>query len=383
MSLAPSPRIVALDFIRGVAILGILLLNISGFGLPSAAYLNPAWRGDISLADAWCWAILDLLAQAKFLSLFALLFGAGLWLLAGRGKAWLQARLSLLVGIGLLHGLLLWNGDILLAYGLIGLFCWRAICNSRDPAQLLRTGLLLYGIGLLALLFLGLMAHGEGRGWVPDAAQLQYEQYWKLRGGWEAISNRWSMLQDNLLALAVQYGWQLAGLMLIGGALMQNGWLRGAWPTADYRRIGWRLVFLGMALNLPGIIGQWALHWEYRWCAMLLQLPREISAPLQALGYASLIFGYWPRLAGKWLTKSVTNVGRMALSSYLLQTLLACGLFYWAGLFMQFSRWQLLLWVIPVWGINLLFAAAWLRYFRQGPVEWGWRRLTMLWVDGR
>ena len=74
-------RNVTLDFVRGVAILGILLLNISAFGLPKAAYLNPAWSGSISNSDAWTWAILDLLAQVKFLTLFALLFGAGLQLL--------------------------------------------------------------------------------------------------------------------------------------------------------------------------------------------------------------------------------------------------------------------------------------------------------------
>ncbi len=67
-------RNVTLDFVRGVAILGILLLNISAFGLPKAAYLNPAWSGSASLSDAWTWALLDLLAQVKFLTLFALLF---------------------------------------------------------------------------------------------------------------------------------------------------------------------------------------------------------------------------------------------------------------------------------------------------------------------
>jgi uncharacterized protein len=86
-------RNVTLDFIRGVAILGILLLNISAFGLPKAAYLNPAWYGDITLSDAWTWALLDLFAQVKFLTLFALLFGAGLQMLLPRGKRWIQSRL--------------------------------------------------------------------------------------------------------------------------------------------------------------------------------------------------------------------------------------------------------------------------------------------------
>jgi len=110
-------RNVTLDFIRGVAVLGILLLNITAFGLPKAAYLNPAWYGAITQSDAWTWAFLDVFAQVKFLTLFALLFGAGLQMLLPRGSRWIQSRLFLLMLLGLAHGLLLWEGDILLAYG--------------------------------------------------------------------------------------------------------------------------------------------------------------------------------------------------------------------------------------------------------------------------
>lgn len=83
-------RNVTLDFVRGVAILGILLLNISAFGLPKAAYLNPAWYDAITPQDAWTWAFLDLISQVKFLTLFALLFGAGLQMLLPRGRRWIS-----------------------------------------------------------------------------------------------------------------------------------------------------------------------------------------------------------------------------------------------------------------------------------------------------
>ena len=105
---------VTLDFVRGVAILGILLLNISAFGLPKAAYLNPARSGSASLSDARTWALLDLLAQVKFLTLFALLFGAGLQLLLPRGKRWIQSRLTLLALLGFIHGL----------FSGMAIFCW-------------------------------------------------------------------------------------------------------------------------------------------------------------------------------------------------------------------------------------------------------------------
>ncbi|HFT3230377.1 TPA: DUF418 domain-containing protein YeiB [Klebsiella pneumoniae] len=371
-------RNVTLDFVRGVAILGILLLNISAFGLPKAAYLNPAWSGSASLSDAWTWALLDLLAQVKFLTLFALLFGAGLLLLLPRGKRWIQSRLTLLALLGFIHGLFFWDGDILLAYALVGLVSWRMVREAHHVKSLFNTGVVLYLTGIAVLVLLGMISGtAANRSWVPDAANLQYEQYWKLHGGMEAVSNRADMLSDNLLALGAQYGWQLAGMMLMGAALMRSGWLKGQFSLRHYRRTGALLVAAGMAVNLPAIFAQWYLAWDYRWCAFLLQAPRELSAPLQAIGYAALAWGYWPQLCRFRLVGAIACVGRMALTNYLLQTLICTTLFYHLGLFMRFDRLQLLAFVPPIWAVNLLVSSLWLRRFRQGPVEWLWRQLTL------
>ena len=371
-------RNVTLDFVRGVAILGILLLNISAFGLPKAAYLNPALSGSASLSDAWTWALLDLLAQVKFLTLFALLFGAGLQLLLPRGKRWIQSRLTLLALLGFIHGLFFWDGDILLAYALVGLVSWRMVREAHHVKSLFNTGVVLYLTGIAVLVLLGLISGtAANRSWAPDAANLQYEQYWKLHGGMEAVSNRADMLSDNLLALGAQYGWQLAGMMLMGAALMRSGWLKGQFSLRHYRRTGALLVAAGMAVNLPAIFAQWYLAWDYRWCAFLLQAPRELSAPLQAIGYAALAWGYWPQLCRFRLVGAIACVGRMALTNYLLQTLICTTLFYHLGLFMRFDRLQLLAFVPPIWAVNLLVSSLWLRRFRQGPVEWLWRQLTL------
>lgn len=371
-------RNVTLDFVRGVAILGILLLNISAFGLPKAAYLNPAWSGSASLSDAWTWALLDLLALVKFLTLFALLFGAGLQLLLPRGKRWIQSRLTLLALLGFIHGLFFWDGDILLAYALVGLVSWRMVREAHHVKSLFNTGVVLYLTGIAVLVLLGLISGtAANRSWAPDAANLQYEQYWKLHGGMEAVSNRADMLSDNLLALGAQYGWQLAGMMLMGAALMRSGWLKGQFSLRHYRRTGALLVAAGMAVNLPAIFAQWYLAWDYRWCAFLLQAPRELSAPLQAIGYAALAWGYWPQLCRFRLVGAIACVGRMALTNYLLQTLICTTLFYHLGLFMRFDRLQLLAFVPPIWAVNLLVSSLWLRRFRQGPVEWLWRQLTL------
>ena len=300
-------------------------------------------------------------------------------MLLPRGRRWIQSRLTLLVLLGFIHGLLFWDGDILLAYGLVGLICWRLVRDAPSVKSLFNTGVLLYLVGLGVLLLLGMISDSQtSRAWTPDASTLLYEKYWKLHGSAEAIGNRANAVGDSLLALGAQYGWQLAGMMLIGAALMRSGWLKGQYSLRHYRRTGMVLVVIGVVINLPAIILQWRLDWAYRWCAFLLQLPREIGAPFQTVGYAALLFGYWPQLSRFKVVLAIACVGRMALTNYLLQTLICTTLFYQLGLFMQFNRLELLLFVVPVWLANLLFSIIWLHFFRQGPVEWLWRRLTLL-----
>ncbi len=132
--------------------------------------------------------------------------------------------------------------------------------EAHHVKSLFNTGVVLYLTGIAVLVLLGLISGtAANRSWAPDAANLQYEQYWKLHGGMEAVSNRADMLSDNLLALGAQYGWQLAGMMLMGAALMRSGWLKGQFSLRHYRRTGALLVAAGMAVNLPAIFAQWYL----------------------------------------------------------------------------------------------------------------------------
>lgn len=372
------PRIATLDFARGIAIFGILLLNISAFGLPKAAYLNPAFSGQPSHSDAWTWAILDALAQGKFLMMFALLFGGGLYLLLPRGKPWIQSRLSLLVLCGLLHATFFWDGDILLSYGLIGLVCWRMVREGRSSQSLISTGILLYAIGVAILLMLGFIStHTPGSFWSPGPADLQYEQYWKLKGGLEAIRNRLDLLSSSLVAIAVQYGWELAGAMLLGAGLMRSGWLRGGYSLRHYRYLAALLLPLSLLIQLPAIYLQWHLGWAYRWSGFLLQAPREIGGLMQAVAYLALCYGFWPHLSRLRMAHWISQVGRMALTNYLLQTLICTFFFNILGFYQHFDRLQLLALVPLVWVINLAVTLTWLRYFPQGPAEWLWRKLTI------
>ncbi|PWC18685.1 hypothetical protein DDT52_13740 [Brenneria roseae subsp. roseae] len=372
-------RIATLDFARGVAVLGILLLNITAFGLPKAAYLNPAYRGLPSLSDVWTWAVMDLLVQAKFLTLFSILFGAGLQLLLPRGKRWVHARLFWLMLIGLAHSIFFWDGDILLDYGLIGLVCYGMIRLADDSRALLRTGAVMYlaGIGILFVLS-QLLSLQPGRFWLPSAADIAYEVYWQTSGGAEAWSNRVGLLTESLLSLGVQYGWLLAGSMLLGAGLMRSGWLKGEFSQNHYRKVALWLIPLALAINSIGVVAQWLVQWEYQWSGLLLQIPRELSAPLQAVGYLALCYGFWPSLCQWRITYWIRDIGRMALTNYLLQTLLCTALFNHLGFFMHFDRLQLVAIVPCIWVVNLVFSHYWLRYFQQGPIEWLWRKLTAI-----
>ncbi|QCR36597.1 DUF418 domain-containing protein YeiB [Nissabacter sp. SGAir0207] len=374
-----QPRIAPLDCARGIAILGILLLNINSFGLPRAAYLNPAYLGQPSTGDALTWVIMDVLAQAKFLTMFALLFGAGLQLLLPRGSGWIQARLSWLVLLGLVHAIFFWEGDILLSYGLIGLVCWRMIREAPSSRTLVTTGVLLFVLGVAVLAMFAFITSPEpGSFWLPGAADRQYEALWKMQGGPEAWRNRLDMLSSMLISIAAQYGWELMGAMMVGAGLMRSGWLRGKFSLRHYRYTALCLITLSWLIQIPTALVQWHLGWEYRWSGYLLQAPREIGAMMQSIGYLALVYGFWPTLVRWRVCDWLSQVGRMALTNYLVQTLICTTIFYRFGWVQHFGRLQLLAFVPAVWLVNLLLSVVWLRFFPQGPVEWVWRRLTAL-----
>jgi len=371
------PRIATLDFARGIAIFGILLLNISAFGLPKAAYLNPAYAGQPSATDAWTWAVLDILAQGKFLMMFAMLFGAGLQMLLPRGKAWIQSRLSLLLLCGLIHAVFFWDGDILLAYGLIGLVFWRLVREAKSNQSLFRTGVVLYLIGVGILMMLGLISTAKPDSfWQPDFAELQYEQFWRLKGGVEAINNRLDLLSSSLISVAVQYGWELGGAMLMGASLMRSGWLKGQFDVRHYLGVAAVMLPLSWIIQIPAVVIAWQTGWDYRWSGFYLQAPREIGALMQAVGYLALCYGLWPQLVKQRWVIWMSQVGRMALTNYLLQTLVCTFFFNSLGFYQHFSRLQLVALVPAVWAVNLAITLLWLRHFRQGPMEWLWRKLT-------
>lgn len=358
--------------VRGLAILGIFILNIGGFALPSAAYLNPLYIPVASATDIATWAVLSVLVQGKFLGMFALLFGATLMMLSRYSQPWNMARLLVLGVIGLLHTALLWDGDILLMYSLTGVAaCW--IIHNVSSRWWLKLVPVLILTGLFLLFFL-LSEGGELKllYWQPSQEMLDYEVLIANTGGIAGMLDRISTISGMLMMMVVQYGWQLLAMMLLGATLMKNGWLKGAYPLSHYRRLAAWLLIPSLLLQAVVMWLEYLNGWSVFWMGTVGYPLADILQPVQTTGLIALFYGLQPQL--KPVAACLQRVGRTALSSYLLQSVCGVILFEYLGYFCQFDRLTLLAFVPLMWLINILFSTLWLRYFSQGPVEWLWRQ---------
>ncbi|EMG9189304.1 TPA: DUF418 domain-containing protein [Morganella morganii] len=367
-----SARIDVLDMVRGLAILGIFILNIGGFALPSAAYLNPLYTPAASATDIATWAVLSVLVQGKFLGMFALLFGATLMMLSRYSQPWNMARLLVLGVIGLLHTALLWDGDILLMYSLTGVAACRIIHNVSSRWWLKLVPVLIL-TGLFLLFFL-LSEGGELKllYWQPSQEMLDYEVLIADTGGIAGMLDRISTISGMLMMMVVQYGWQLLAMMLLGATLMKNGWLKGAYLLSHYRRLAAWLLIPSLLLQAVVMWLEYLNDWSVFWMGTVGYPLADILQPVQTTGLIALFYGLQPQL--KPVAACLQRVGRTALSSYLLQSVCGVILFEYLGYFCQFDRLTLLAFVPLMWLINILFSTLWLRYFSQGPVEWLWRQ---------
>ncbi|MGO2337333.1 DUF418 domain-containing protein YeiB [Providencia sp.] len=373
-SIAPKGRIEQLDTVRGIAILGILLMNIFAFALPQTAYLNPFYSPTVQPSEAIVWGIFNLFFQGKVLAIFTLLFGATLALLHQRSYRWNQCRLIVLAIFGLIHGVGFWDGDILLAYSLTG-FVALYMLNHGSKITLLKIAIAIYLIGLVILWVLG-SGVDPSYFWQVTDAQVFFEASQKTIGGMESLLHRADCMLTMIEMLLVQYGWQLLALMTVGALLMQNGWLRGQFSQSHYRLMALILIPPALLVQILSLYIQSLFGWSFFATSIVGYIINELMIPLQSLGYIALIYGFWRSFQQSVIARLLQNIGRMALSNYLLQTLICTTIFYHLGYFGSFTRVELLVFIVPIWGVNLAFSYYWLQFFKQGPIEWSWRKLT-------
>jgi uncharacterized protein len=386
-------RIASLDVLRGVALLGILPMNIQAFSMISAAYLNPTAYGDFHGANYWVWYFCHLLADEKFMTIFSMLFGAGIFLMtshveaAGKNPGRLHfRRMGWLILFGVLHSYLLWYGDILVNYGLCGLlaYCYR----KMPPQKLIAYGLLFVAVAS-ALFFYGgwAMPHwpAEKRDelrqqiWEPTPAMRAEEQA-AYRSGWlgemkQRANDSLVVELNGFLFLAF---WRVEGLMLIGIALFKLGVFSAQRSVRFYWSFIAAALFIGFPAIIYGVHRDVATGWEFRRSFFFGFQYNYWASILVSLGWvgAAMLVCQSPSL--RRVTKPVAAVGRMAFSNYIFDTVVCTTIFYGFGfgLFGKVSRVAQIQIVVAIWIVQLILSSIWMQYFQFGPLEWLWRSLT-------
>ena len=373
----PAERLHVLDSLRGVALWGILVINLTFFaGYVEGDYAGVAWGG---LSDATRW-LLAVAVETKFIALFAMLFGAGYALHrerqlaadAGPGR-WIR-RQSLLIFLGLLHGVLLFAGDILLTYGVTGLVLM--FFRNTAPGRAIRWAVGLSIVPLVAAV-LAITASGQAQeDFTASLFAMKPEFSIFGTGAFMDITlMRVPEFVGAIMALPVTIPATLVP-MLVGMAAVRAGVIRDPGAHADAlgraRRLGFTigLPMTLLAATMATSAGRGTLHGT-GWLMLLM-----VAGPLlTAAVVATLLQRGWGREPGK-----VAAAGRLALSNYLGQSVIAGLIFYGYGLGM-YGKVPLLGLVVlatAIWAAQVAISGAWIARFRYGPMEYMLRMVTYL-----
>ena len=395
-----SDRHISIDAVRGFAVLGILLMNIVGMGLPSFAYIDPTYAGGAAGADFWTWAVNNVLTDGKMRALFTMLFGASTVLIAGRAEGdrigpvqTHYGRMLWLLVIGMVHAYLLWWGDILVTYALAGLVIFPF--RKLDVRALIAIGVAV----LAALLALNLFEAGELtrlhaaagapgasaaalKAW-QDASQvvapplaMKAQEIAGFGGGFmDALQARTkvaSLIQ--MILMPTSEIPEAIGQMFLGMALFRVGFFTLKWSTRAYLTT----IAVGYLLAVPATAWiAWAIQQSGFEPLTLNRLEawQQVSRPPIGLAHASVILLLVRAGSAPAVVNRLAAAGRMAFSNYLMTsiitTLVFCG--FGLGLYGKLSRFQELAVVAGVWVFILAWSKPWLERFHYGPFEWAWR----------
>ncbi len=408
-------RISSVDILRGVAVCGILVINIISYALPAATLFVPDVAGGFEGLDRLTWQFSYVVFFQKMMAIFSMLFGAGLILMAGRaeqaGKKFAgiyYRRLFWLAIVGLIHAYLIWYGDILFGYALCGLLLYPLRRLAVRWLILLSTVILMIGGGLslgTGIMFEYLRANHQevqttmDSGGQPNTMQMEMSRSWQLtrdyfRPPLEKIEEEVAVRRGPYLEMTRYFVsqtimmqtqsflfyifWRAMALMLLGMALMKAGVFSAQRTFRFYFVL--MVIGYGIAMPLTGYAAslQAGHDFDIAYFFHTGGLIDFFTSVFVALGHVSLVMIIVKSGAMTWLTRRLAAMGRMALTNYLMQSILMGLLFYGIGLglFGRINRFGLIWIVIGTWLLQLIISPLWQKYYRFGPVEWLWRTLT-------
>lgn len=390
---APDTRLHLMDALRGFALLGILLMNIEFFNRSVHDFMSgiDTSPGASGIA-AW---IVYVFVQGKFWVLFSLLFGMGFALMQDRlessgrpfGKLYFRRTLALM-GFGLLHIVLLWPGDILFAYSITALILM-AFLQVRGVAVLI-TGLGLYfGVSALWVLLGWAMGFMPEDGKAEMAAEMSKglalaadsDRIYATGGFLEISLHRATEYFTVMFQTVLMFQVPMAlGVFLLGAWLLRSGRLQNA---SAHPRFWWMTLVLGALVGALFIRTSLGVGVNFDLANELGEA--LLAAGLMALGSLPLSMAYLAVFVllfqtglGARLLSVLAPAGRMALTNYLLQSLL-CGLLFYGygfGWYGQIDRWGQVQIALAIFAAQVALSPLWLQHFRYGPLEWLWRGLT-------
>jgi uncharacterized protein len=400
----PSRRIESLDVVRGVAVLGIFAMNVATFAMPFAAYANPTVMFEYSGLNRATYWVVHLLFDLKMMSIFSMLFGAGAVMFGEKAGAkpsseratgvWLR-RMAWLFVIGMAHAYLVWEGDILVAYALCGaIVVWWLRRLSVRLLLLTACFLLLINVASNASFGWWIFVNehpevaieqmGEGYEGVRDEFNPSAEKIGEFvatyRGDWATIAA--ARAEDTLMiqtwVFLTYVFWRASAMMLIGAALYKLGVFQGSRSGRFYLAMALFGYVVGFGLTGGGIVFNEAHGFDFGYQSLVGTQFNFFGSIAVALGHVGLVVGLCKAGVLGVIGRALASVGRMALTNYLMQSVIGSLVFYGYGLGMYGSvdRVGQQAIVAGVWAAQLVWSPWWLSRFRFGPAEWAWRSLT-------
>ena len=387
-----AERILSLDILRGIAVLGILIMNIQSFSMPGSAYINPMAFGDMEGANKWTWILSHIFADRKFMTIFSILFGAGIILfserIATKGKqpGGLHYRRTFwLLVLGLIHAYFIWYGDILVTYALCGFLVFPF--RKMKPKKLLIIASVFFIIAPILSLFTGIsipyMSPEEQQNlllsWQPGEVLIQ-EEITAMTGSWSEVlnSNMESATFMHTFLFIFENLWRVTALMLTGMAFYKMGILSAVKSKGFYRKkVIWGFL-IGLPLIIFGVYQNFEAGFSMEYSFFIGTIFNYFGSLPMAFAYIGLIMLFSQSAAYEDLKKRFAAVGRMAFTNYILQSVIGTLIFWGMGfsLFGQVERKYHILIVLAVWLLQLIISPIWLKKYRFGPLEWLWRSLT-------